>query len=121
MTKDKDFKEQVRTRMAKTRESYTTARRNLLAAAGSADGSEEVSAQDDAEWVAAEASRAGIRVVQESSGRWAARTSDPDRVAYGETALSAQKRLLEAIWEDDMDWRNQVDDDTASYLSLQDN
>lgn len=105
MTTDKDFKKLVRARMAKTGESYMTARENMLR-------------KDDA--LSQEVEALGIRVIHESSGLWAARIrGNSELVTHGKTKEEAQHLMLEEVWRTESDWRNQVDDENISYIELQ--
>ncbi|WP_438023567.1 hypothetical protein [Sorangium sp. So ce233] len=113
MTSDKDFKKLVRSRMEKTGESYTAARASLLQKDRTASA-----ATDELERLRREAEQYGARVIHEASGRWAAR-ADNGMVEYGSTEAEAYERLIDAIWQYEMDWRNNVDDDTAFYLENQ--
>lgn len=105
MTTDKDFKNLVRARMAKTGESHAAARAQLLASRGAS-----VQPEDH-----------DVRVIQESSGRWAARNdSYPDLAGFGSTQHEAEHQLLEQITQYESDWHNQIDDENVRYIELQD-
>lgn len=107
MTIDKDFKNLVRERMAKTGESYAAARAQVLA-------SREVSAQPR------DGDRS-VRVIHEASWRWAARDDAyPELVGHGSTQDEAKHRLFELITQYESDWRNQIDDENVQYIELQD-
>lgn len=116
MTDKKDFKKLVRERMAKTGESYTSARMHLLRSGPWEQIDEETEAS-----LAREVEARGIRVIHEASGAWAARTDEyPDLVEHADTPKRAKRLLLDAIWWKESDWRDHVDDETATYLDLQD-
>lgn len=61
----------------------------------------------------------GVRLIHETSGRWAARSRDGS-VEYGLSAADAQAKLLKSIALVEGDWRNAVDDDNAAYIENQD-
>lgn len=108
MTQENDFKRLVRERMAKTGESYTAARMNVLKT--EADTSELMS----------EARRLGI-VATQSDGSWLARVEQaPEFSATDASKSEAIKQVVEAVWEAEAAWDNQVDAETAHYLSLTD-
>jgi hypothetical protein len=74
MTDNKDFKRPVRERMAKTGESYATARMHFLDAPPPSSGFlERIRAEDKAR-VTREVEARRIRGAQEESGEWAAQT-----------------------------------------------
>ena len=105
MTTDKDFKNLVRARMTKTGESYAAARAKISTSRGTS-----VQPEDH-----------DVRVIQESSGRWAARNdSYPDLVGFGSAQHEAAHQLLEQITQYESDWRNQIDDENVRYIELQD-
>jgi len=111
MTNNKDFKKRVRARMAKTGESYTTARMNILKQQEpppSPYAPEELANEALRPWGADDPE---TRVIQEPSGRWVARIDDypPEFVGYGEDPDEARAALQRVI-DAESDWRNAIVD-----------
>jgi predicted RNase H-like HicB family nuclease len=108
MTQERDFKRLVRERMAKTGESYSAARTNILKT--DADTTELMS----------EARRLGI-AARQLDGSWVAQVEQaPEFFAKGATKSEAIKQVIEAVWEAESAWDSQIDPETAHYLSLTD-
>lgn len=107
MTRDKDFKRIVRQRMAKTGESFVTARTAILTKG------EGLAMKED------ETLR--VRTIHETSGRWAARSDlYPRLVGYGTSEEESKERLSELIMQHESAWQNHVDDECVRYIELQD-